>query len=669
MARLLIILLLFIAQATLAQGQPYVTHLSKDSLASHYAFEENWLYHAGDDTAWAATNYNDSNWIALDSRLRLQDSANKYFKGIGWFRLHLHIDSSLANTPLLLRVEHLGASAIYLDGERIMQYGTIGTTEKTTKNNNPNNFPLAIKSLSPGHHLLAVRYANYYAEEEWDGYNEIEAGFSINLYQANHFFDEYLPEMAFLSIALLTLTGFFLALCLSHLFLWMYQRNNVSNLYFSIFCFGVSLAFFLPYLSFMMHDPEWAKISTYIGLFITVIISCSFSGVSNELFGKSRRRFFIIAAICFVPVIIAFIDISTAVYTILVTLLVVTIESIILTIRAMYRKQPGARIVGAGILFLALFVFMIIAVSLLNRGIRVNGGVLGLLLLFTSVAAILSIPVSMSIYLAWHVARITKDLKLQLSQVQVLNDKTMAQEQEKQRYLETEKERLEEEVTMRTAEIVSEKQKSDDLLRNILPEEVANELKQKGSSEAKYFDHVTVIFTDFVDFTKAGERLTPQQLVDELHTCFKAFDDIASKYNIEKIKTIGDAYLAVSGLPAADHNHAENTVRAALDIKAFMNERKKRLPATTFDIRIGLHSGAVVAGIVGVKKFAYDIWGDTVNTAARMEQSSLPDKINISQTTYELIKDKFICTYRGEIAAKNKGDMNMYFVEGEKEGV
>ena len=207
-----------------------------------------------------------------------------------------------------------------------------------------------------------------------------------------------------------------------------------------------------------------------------------------------------------------------------------------------------------------------------------------------------------------------------------------------------------------------ERKKSDDLLLNILPAEVAAELKSTGVSEAKYFDRVTVIFTDFVNFTKASELLSPKELVNELHTCFKAFDDIISKYGIEKIKTIGDAYMAVCGLPVADPQHAENVVRAAVDIVAFMKERQAKVGERAFEVRVGVHSGNVVAGIVGVKKFAYDIWGDTVNTAARMEQNSEAGKINISETTYELVKDKFSCQYRGEIDAKNKGQMKMYFV-------
>lgn len=210
--------------------------------------------------------------------------------------------------------------------------------------------------------------------------------------------------------------------------------------------------------------------------------------------------------------------------------------------------------------------------------------------------------------------------------------------------------------------IQEEKQVSENLLLNILPEEVAEELKKEGKVTAQQFDNITVLFTDFVNFTKVGERLSPKELVEELHTCFKEFDYIIDKYNIEKIKTIGDAYLAVAGLPIPNKQHAEDILNAALEIQSFMAKRKALMKDKSFDVRIGIHSGSVVAGIVGVKKFAYDIWGDTVNIAARMEQSSEPGRINISEHTHELIANKFNCTYRGEIAAKNKGRLRMYFV-------
>jgi class 3 adenylate cyclase/lipopolysaccharide biosynthesis regulator YciM len=214
--------------------------------------------------------------------------------------------------------------------------------------------------------------------------------------------------------------------------------------------------------------------------------------------------------------------------------------------------------------------------------------------------------------------------------------------------------------------IGKEKKRSDELLLNILPEEVAEELKEKGEAEAKLFDEVSVLFTDFKGFTAMSEKLTPKELVRDIHECFSAFDRIMEKYGIEKIKTIGDAYMAAGGIPVPSETHALNIVDAAFEIRQFIEDGKARKIAEGlpfFEIRIGIHTGPVVAGIVGVKKFAYDIWGDTVNTASRMESSGAPGKVNISSTTYELVKDKFQCEHRGKIAAKGKGEIDMYFVE------
>lgn len=209
--------------------------------------------------------------------------------------------------------------------------------------------------------------------------------------------------------------------------------------------------------------------------------------------------------------------------------------------------------------------------------------------------------------------------------------------------------------------IESEKQKSDALLLNILPAEVAGELKENGQAMARQFDEVTVLFTDFVNFTQVSEKLSPNDLVRELHENFTAFDEIIERHGLEKIKTIGDAYMAVSGLPVSSPQHAHAAARAALEIRQLVSQRRNQL-GRPFEIRIGLHSGPVVAGIVGVKKFAYDIWGDTVNTAARMESSSEPGKINISGVTYQLLKDEFTCDYRGKLEAKNKGEIDMWFL-------
>jgi class 3 adenylate cyclase len=215
--------------------------------------------------------------------------------------------------------------------------------------------------------------------------------------------------------------------------------------------------------------------------------------------------------------------------------------------------------------------------------------------------------------------------------------------------------------------------RSDELLLNILPEEVAEELKSKGHADAKHFDNVTIVFTDFKGFTEASERMSPQELVEELNTCFKAFDGIITARGIEKIKTIGDAYMCAGGLPVPASSTPVGVVHAALEMQAFMIARKKERDALVkpaFEMRVGIHTGPVVAGIVGVKKFQYDIWGDTVNTASRMESSGEVGQVNVSESTYSLVKDAstplgtpaFGFTSRGKVQAKGKGEMEMYFV-------
>jgi class 3 adenylate cyclase/predicted negative regulator of RcsB-dependent stress response len=208
---------------------------------------------------------------------------------------------------------------------------------------------------------------------------------------------------------------------------------------------------------------------------------------------------------------------------------------------------------------------------------------------------------------------------------------------------------------------------SDELLLNILPAEIAEELKEKGEAAARDFDRVSILFTDFKGFTEASEKLSAIDLVAEINRCFRAFDGIVGKYKIEKIKTIGDAYMAAGGLPVPNEDSVKNTVLAGLAMQAFIVERKAErdaqgLPA--FEMRVGIHTGPVVAGIVGVKKFQYDIWGDAVNTASRMESSGEVRQVNISRATYELVKDnkEFRFTSRGIVKAKGKGEMEMWFV-------
>lgn len=213
--------------------------------------------------------------------------------------------------------------------------------------------------------------------------------------------------------------------------------------------------------------------------------------------------------------------------------------------------------------------------------------------------------------------------------------------------------------------IEKERENSENLLLNILPQNIAQELKEHGKARARRFDQVTVLLTDFKNFTRMAERLTPEELVDELDKCFKAFDFIIQQYpDIEKIKTIGDAYMCASGLSNRGA-YPDSMIRAALEMQQFLDEQKlenSRMGKPFFEARIGIHTGPVVAGVVGVKKFAYDIWGETVNVAARMESSCEEGRINISHTTYQWIAARFECEYRGKIEAKNMGSVDMYYV-------
>lgn len=214
-----------------------------------------------------------------------------------------------------------------------------------------------------------------------------------------------------------------------------------------------------------------------------------------------------------------------------------------------------------------------------------------------------------------------------------------------------------------------EKDRSDSLLLNILPTEIANELKVKGKAEARDYNQVSILFTDFKEFTQISGQLSAKDLVAEINHCFKAFDSICGKYGVEKIKTIGDSYMAAGGLPISSDDSVKNTVLAALDMQAFIADRitvKKFNNEIPFEMRLGIHTGPVVAGIVGIKKFQYDIWGDTVNTASRMESNGEVGRVNISQETYKIIKDdtQFTFVARGKTHVKGKGEVAMYFVKG-----
>lgn len=224
------------------------------------------------------------------------------------------------------------------------------------------------------------------------------------------------------------------------------------------------------------------------------------------------------------------------------------------------------------------------------------------------------------------------------------------------------KEDLERIVQERTEEILKEKEKSELLIANMFPKGTADELKQTGKASSQKFSMATVLFSDIQGFTKIAEQMNPELLIDQLDAFFFHFDMVVEKYNIEKIKTIGDAYMCAGGIPNKNITNPVEVVLAAMEMQEYMKELKGQ-NSDIWDLRIGIHTGSVIAGVVGHKKLSYDIWGDTVNTASRMESSGEPGKVNISGHTYELVKDFFVCEYRGKMPVKYKGEIDMYFVK------
>ncbi|EMJ80821.1 adenylate/guanylate cyclase catalytic domain protein [Leptospira borgpetersenii serovar Hardjo-bovis str. Sponselee] len=217
-----------------------------------------------------------------------------------------------------------------------------------------------------------------------------------------------------------------------------------------------------------------------------------------------------------------------------------------------------------------------------------------------------------------------------------------------------------------------ERKKSDSLLLSILPETVAEELKKNDFVVPIRYESVTVLFTDMAGFTKIAETMSPEELLNELDLFFRKFDSIIKNHGMEKIKTIGDAYMAAGGLPLVNKTHSIDAVLCGLEFQKFMRLKKREREIDHqpyWELKLGIHTGSVVAGVVGTEKFAYDIWGDLVNTASRMESSGIPGEVNISSETYEKIKDFFLCEHRGKIKAKNKGEIDMYLVKKIKEGL
>lgn len=672
MKRILLILFCIVATLAKAQQSPRVL-LSEDSLGRNLS--AHWLCRFADSPVFASPAFSDTSWERVNAKYLKEDSLSR----VVWLRLYLRIDSSLLGLPIAFCVSQLGASEIYFDGRLIHRFGQVSPRD-SVHYFDPQGRPFFLSFSDTSDHLLAVRYANYEARRNLRVFHSFMTGFNLTTKDADSLVADEYQSRFILTLGSSVLMGLFLAFSLLHLFLFLYLRSERSNLYYSIFSFCLSCLFFSALIVRYVNWPSWELVAVLSSFFITVVACLALNEFINEVFEKKRSLWkWVIRILAVIVALLRFVHFEASMLGLVVLILSVAFEALIITLIAIYKKVPGARILSVGLISFTGLILLVAILTFANGGyFEVDDTRTGMVWTFAILFAILSVPISMSVYLAYRFSRMNKNLQVQLEQVQVLSARTLAQEQENKRILQSQNEELERQVNIRTAEVLEqknrvqqqheelkvEKRKSDELLLNILPSEVAEELKSTGATKARLYDEVTVMFTDFVDFTKAGEKMNPEELVAELDTCFKAFDAIISKHGIEKIKTIGDAYLAVCGLPNGEPLHAEKIALAALEITDFIARRRQVLGDKAFDIRVGLHSGPVVAGIVGVKKFAYDIWGDTVNTAARMQQGSEPGKINISETTHALLSNLFTIEDRGVVEAKNKGGLKMYFLTG-----
>lgn len=623
-----------------------------------------WKFTFEDDLAFALPHYQDTGWKTAASELSGKDLEKHKPKGAVWFRLVVMADSTALHLPAVIQLIGDGAASIYLDGKLLRTIGKQGKKGKA-EYVQLMKFPAYFALDTAGPHLLAIRYENIGFEQ----YDVDSWGFLLKIDTPDNVLEIQTGKVLYILSFTLPLASLFFTLFLIHFLIFLFYRKEVFNLHFAIFNLSIALVLFI--FAYVMQTDKSANYQ--MGALYTMYVCAVFglfaiSSFSTRLFSRNNIVYYIIIGLSLLCLIlVAFtdsIDESYTTYAIAALCILSIGYSLVLIIKAIVTRKKGAKVLGFGILFFFGFIALVIIIALLNGGnVVTKNSILAVIFVLSAVLAIFSIPISISSYLAWRFADTNRNLELQLKQVETLSEQRVQYEIEKQVILENQKEELERKVALRTEDLTKEKQKSDELLLNILPHEIAEELKATGHSKAQQYDKVSVLFTDFVNFTQISELLGVDELLNELNINFTAFDGIMERYGMEKIKTIGDAYLAVSGLPLANVTHAQNAVQAAIDIVAFVEKRKQEVPYG-LDIRIGINSGALIAGIIGVKKFAYDIWGDTVNIAARMEQSSQPGKINISESTYLLVKDDFACTYRGKIGAKNKGEMDMYFVQG-----
>lgn len=540
---ILFILFQVLVSAQYSRDKPQIISLKNESNKIE------WIYEITKDNVFILPEYNDSGWKKFEWGIAKNNNEASQYS----FRSYIKIDSTLLNKPIQFSIGQLGASEIFLDGEKIDQLGEFSNS-KPVKYAIKKNEPILVSFGDTKTHVLAVRYHLFPLSKlgKTDLIDFSTNLFTLRLIEANEYYNEVLKKEEKTSQYSMLIVGFFLALAFIHFLLFLFYRKALYNLFFALYNASISYIAYIVIVLNRLDDPELINENIFKTILAFAIFNISLSGFVNVLFAKRKLRYKIFVILNLLSIALYYFNNKISAIFVFFSLFYVVVESFFLIIRAIIRKQKEAYIVGGGILTFLGYIVILILSSIFDfgfQGYRLDKTVL-------SIIVLISFPLSISAYLAWQFGATNLSLKKQLDEVNRLSEINLQQEQEKQNILQNQNELLEKQVDERTQELKNEKQKTENLLLNILPQEVADELKDKGSSEAKYYDEVSVLFTDFVSFTQNSEKMGAEKMLKELNDCFTAFDMIMEKHGLEKIKTIGDAYMAVCGLPHQNPNNA-----------------------------------------------------------------------------------------------------------------
>jgi class 3 adenylate cyclase len=631
--------------------------------------------HWGVDRAFSSRDLVDSTWSSFtDSAMGVASHAR-----VGWVRVPLSVGRELKNEELLLNVGSRYPFELYLNGKRLVASDAVDAPYGALPDSaiDPRRAVVPFAVLADGRQESLALRVEVPAEASLAS---AQLGLSMHAADSTWYLHRVLINHG-------VFIGINVIILLMSLVIGLAERRDKSWLLLAVLSFVsvldtlCTLGGTMGVLGLSSSHSNFAQTFRVLtvpwGMYLLIMVLAELQG---KLTRKRARRYGIGIAIITVLSLALFAssswmhgsvtfgtsEISTSGGLTLVIALVAAIlagvsivgwfavEEVRLGL-SLWRSKGYQRWVGAGAVAASLLTFVLAVVSGL-AGLALSSW----LSILADYCSFVAVPISVAIYLSIRSAHHTRLVTRQ-------------------------RDELDQEVQQRTAELRTEKERSDELLLNILPHEVAEELKNTGAAAAKHYDQATVLFTDFRGFTQLSEQLPPEELVREIDTCFKHFDSLMDKWGLEKIKTIGDSYMAAGGLPDPAKGGPADVVQAALEMQEFMEhyaERRQSLGMPVFRMRVGIHTGPVVAGIVGVKKFQYDIWGDTVNTASRMESSGEVGKVNISEATYKLVAagwrwsgnaratdnqqgttdPLFTFTPRGMVQAKGKGGMMMWFV-------